>query len=149
MKPMPFASHSARMSSEVSRPRLNWFWTLAICETERARRSCASETFETPISLIFPGPAEFLECAESTPDRDLGIVTMELVEVDPLESEPAEARVERLAEMFGTAVADPGLQAPPEPALGGDHEVSGYGCSASAISSSLGRRRRCRRCRSG
>jgi hypothetical protein len=66
---------------------------------------------------------ELLERADRLLDRDLGVVPVELVEVDALELQPAEARLAGLAQAFGPRVADALLQPVAEAALRRDHDA--------------------------
>ena len=103
---IPSSSHACSTSSEMRRPRLYWFCTETIFATDCAARSCSSEKFETPISRIFPSSRSSLERPDRLLDRHLGIVAVQLVEVDALELQPPQARLARLAEVLGPAVAD-------------------------------------------
>jgi zinc/manganese transport system permease protein len=54
MNAMPSDSHASSTTSEMSRPRLNSFWTETMRATDCAARSWSSDTFESPINRIFP-----------------------------------------------------------------------------------------------
>ena len=149
MNAMPSASHASSTSSEMSRPRLYSFCTETMRATDCAARSCSTETFETPISRILPSSPQLVERADRLLDRHLGIVAVQLVEVDALELQPAQARVARAPQVLGPPVADAVLQPVAEPALRRDHEARpDTGAAPPRRPLRSPRRRRCRRCRS-
>ena len=56
-------------------------------------------------------------------DRHLGIVAVQLVEIDAVELQPPQARLARAPQVFRAPVANSILQAPAEPALRRDHDT--------------------------
>ena len=60
---------------------------------------------------IFPAPLQVEQRADLILERHLGIDAVELVEVDPLQPEPAEAPLARRPQVLGAAVRDPGAGA--------------------------------------
>ena len=148
MNAMPSSVHASSTSSEMSSPRLNWFWTETIVRHRLGLAQLLEREVRDADHPDLPLVAELLERADRLLERHLGIVAVQLVQVDPLELQPAQARLARLAQMLGPAVADPVLQSPAEPALRRDDEpvrirVQRLGDDLLADAP----RRRCRRCR--
>ena len=69
-----------------------------------------------------PLPAKLLERGDGFLDRHLGVVPVQLIQVDPLELQPSQARVARLPEIFRPAVADAILKPVAKASLRADHE---------------------------
>jgi hypothetical protein len=70
MKPIPSASQASRTSSEVSSPRLYWFWTETIRVTDCARRSCPSEKFDGDDLLAHAGAVDVRGVDQRHPELD-------------------------------------------------------------------------------
>src|SRR5919108_611415 len=85
------------------------FWRALERDVEAVGRPLRAQARELPGRLL---------------DRHLAVDRVQLVEVDAIEAEAAEARLARRTQVLGPPVSDPvSTIVADEPALGGDHEV--------------------------
>jgi hypothetical protein len=118
MKAVPAPAQMSIKPSDGRSRKLYLFWTDTISATLRARNRTAAETFETPIKRILPSSLKVNEGTDRILDRHAVIDGMELVVLDPLESQPPQTVRTSATEMFRPAIdvpiaGDPGASARP------------------------------------
>ncbi len=125
---MPWAWQKRRVGSLLRSARLKRFWTLTIGTTFCGGFYLLGGDFGEADVANLAGGLGVPEGAEGVFERDAGVDAMELVEVDALEAEAAEAHFKLLLEVVGAAAGlGFGGALAGEAAFGGDDDAGGVG----------------------
>ena len=125
---VPSSSQRSRTSSEVRSVRLNRFWTETTSTSARAVSSSRDRDVRDSDLADLALGLKILESPHGFLVRHVRIRSMQLVELDRVQSQPAERPLTRLPQVVGIAIGIPLIRTGPHvPALGGDQEVLGIG----------------------
>ncbi len=120
---IPSRSAISSTSSDARLSGLYWFWTDAIGGDRLRPAQLLDGDVRQADQADLPLAAEVHERADRLLDRHVLVHAVQLVEVDPLQSQPREARVDRDAQVLGPPVARERVRAVvDEAALGADHK---------------------------